>query len=199
MAREAVQHFLEFVRSAPAEAELVEWCEQELQSTAGLCHFCNEDICSAYGNVGYGRPLIDWIDVSPPKSSMTTKDLLHLCCLACWTHRRTVPYEVMLVYAKSLKTKEKMFCCGEFHPPGNAMERVLPAHKFDPDFTICQRCWNQQLAKRKVDWQEYLNSWTDPSDPRNKHLNVPTKEELERFRSRKEKKEEKKQEMEVDS
>ncbi len=181
--RAAVAVFLEYVRSAGAEQELVEWMDLELEQSMNQCHFCDE----AMG----ATPMIDWINPeSPTQPPLTDRSVLHVCCPTCWNFRRTVPYFVMIANALAFKRGTMRFCCGEFH--ANSLDRVRASQQFEEAHSQCRGCWEQTLRKRKTeDWQSYVRSWTNTKDPRNLHLQgIPTLEEVERHQRQKTEKEE---------
>lgn len=121
------------------------WFEEELARSHGRCHFCGQE----------SELKIDW-------------EPLNLACSDCWNSRRAIPYHLVKAYGCSLKAGQRKWCGGETHE--HLEERLLVPQRFEEGFSICRECWEHQQRKRKVNWKEYLGSWTDESDWRNRGL-----------------------------
>jgi hypothetical protein len=135
-----------------SERELQGWFEGEMAHSHGRCHFCGEE---------FEDPQIDFREELGPQG-------LNLVCVVCYNLRRQIPYELVKAHARSLKHGERRWCGGETH--NSLEERVIVPQRFEPDFSICKNCWEHSLKKRRVNWQDYVRSWTDESDWRNKGL-----------------------------
>lgn len=88
-----------------------------------------------------------------------------MCCEPCWNLRRQLPIDIVKNWASEINAGERKFCTGEFHESNE--ERVLVPQLFDERFSICKQCFSKQLRKRRVKWEEYVESWTDENSWQN--------------------------------
>jgi hypothetical protein len=128
------------------EKELSSWAKEQFEFCHQRCCFCGEHM---------DRMFVDFQDARPTG----------LCCEPCWTWRRTLPFDVYKAHSIGLKSGEKKYCGGEYH--GSMDERILPPSMFEDRFSVCKRCFATQSTKRRVNWDDYVKSWTDDKGWRN--------------------------------